>query len=163
MDIFVKIAAYFAAGALIFNMMIVVLYVITRTFNHAIIGVEEYVSFGQVLVIALGLGYTQFSRGLVHVGFFMKKLPGPGPMIAWVLDNYLALIVSVFWLIESVKHIPAVRQLTQVLSAPMKPFYIIMTIGVAVYCIAQIYETIRVTIGVFDKDVRSDVKANWPA
>ena len=163
MEIVTKIVAYVAAGALIFNMLIVVLYVVTRTFNHAIIGVEEYVAFGQVLVIALGLGYTQFSRGLVHVGFFMKKLPKAGPMIAWVIDNYLAAILSVFWVIESVKHIPAVRQMTQVLSISMKPFYIIMTVGIIVYCIAQLYETFRVTVGIFDRDVRTDVKENWPA
>lgn len=163
MAVFTRSAAYVAAAALVFNMMIVVLYVITRTVNHAIIGVEEYVAFGQVVVIALALGYTQNTRGLVHVGFFMKKLPKAGPMIAWVIDNYLATIVSIFWVIESIKHIPAVRQQTQVLAAPMKPFYIIMTIGVVVYCIAQIYEAFRVTVGVFSKPVREDVISHWPA
>lgn len=163
MEWLTKIAAYVAAAALVFNMVIVVLYVISRTFNHAIIGVEEYVSFGQVIVIALGLGYTQFSKGLVHVGFFMKKLPKAGPMIAWVIDNYLAAVISVFWVIESVKHIPAVKQITQVLMAPQKPIYIAMTIGIIVYCIAQLYETFRVTVGIFDKDVRADVVEHWPA
>ncbi len=158
-----RYVAYIGALALLFNMAIVVVYILTRVFGHALVGTEEYVAMGQVILIAMGFAYTQHSRGLVHVGFFMKKLPGPGPMIAWVLDNWIAALVCVLWVYESVIRYPLTKQTSQILGLPFKPFFLVMTIGITIYTLSQIYEAVRCTVGLFNKELRQEIEENWPA
>lgn len=162
-NIITKSIGYIAALALIFNVIIVLANVVLRVGGSSIVGTEEYISMGEVVLIFLALGYTQYTHGLVHVCFFMKKLPKLGPVIAWTIEQYIACAVAALWFIETVKHIPAVKSVTTALLIPHRPFYGVIAVGIAVYFIAQLYEAIKSTIAIFNKDVREDVVENWPA
>lgn len=158
-----RYSAYIAATALIFNMLIIVAYIVSRIFGSAIIGTEEYVSFTQVIVVSIAFGYTHFNRGLVHVGFFMKKLPGKGPYIAWLLDTWISVAVCILWVYQSIVRYPFVKQASTMLNILHKPFYLVMTIGIVIYALSQLYEAIKCTAGLFNKDICQEVQDNFPA
>ena len=80
-DYATRIFAYIAAAALVFNVVIVLINVILRAFGSSVIGVEEYISRAEVVLIFLALGYAQYNKGLVHVCFFMKKIPEIIPIV----------------------------------------------------------------------------------
>ncbi len=158
-----RYSAYIAAVALIFNTVIIAAYIISRALGHAIIGTEEYVCMGQVILIALALGYTHHSRGLVYVGFFMKKLPGKCPWIAWVLDAWISVAVCAAWAYQSFVRLPVVRQTSNMLTIPFKPFFLIMSIGIVIYTLSQLFEAIKCTVGCFRREVREEVIEDWPS
>ena len=83
-DGYIGIAGCVVAGlALAFNFGIIVIDVIRRfVFHNAIRGSAEYVSLAETVLIFFGMAYTQHKKGMVHVTFFMRKLPGIGSMIA---------------------------------------------------------------------------------
>ena len=73
--IITKACAIVACVSLLFIVVIIIANIVGRSMGKAVIGVEEYFSMAEVVLIALALGYTQHQHGLVHVGFFMKKFP----------------------------------------------------------------------------------------
>lgn len=162
-DIITRIFAYISCAALLFIVAIIIANIIGRSINKSIIGVEEYYSLAEVVLIALALGYTQHQRGLVHVGFFMKKLPKLGPVIVWAVNQWfgVAVIAALAW--QSILRVSTMKQVSTSLLIPFKPFYAIIAIGCFVYLIAQLYEAVKSTAAIFNKEVREDVVANFPA
>lgn len=162
-NIITKAFAYVSAVALLFNIAIILLNVVLRAFGKAVIGTEEFVSVSEVVLIFLALGYTQYNRGLVHVAFFMKKLPGLGPVIAWALHQWIGAVVVALLVYETVLRVPMVKQFTTALLIPYKPFYVVIAVGFSVYLLAQIYEAVKSTVAIFNAEVRQDVVDNLPA
>ncbi len=144
-------------------MLLIVAYIISRVFGVAIIGTEEYVSLAQVIVISIAFGYTHFNRGLVHVGFFMKKLPGKGSYIAWLLDNWISAAVCILWAYQSFTRYPFVKQASTMLNIVHKPFYLVMTIGISIYALSQLFDAIKCTVGLFNKDLCQEIQDDYPA
>ncbi len=155
---------YIAALALLFNMGVIVADVFCRyVLKSAIIGSNEYVQMGQTVLIFLALGYAQRTGGLVHVAFFMKKLPGIAPVVVWMLHAWVASAVCALLAYASWIRIPFVKQATTSLLIPFRPFYYVMAAGFLVYALAQLFEAVRTTIGLFNKEVRREVVESWPA
>ncbi len=167
MNIFTWIFCFAAIVALTFNVLIIVVDVISRyLFDAAIIGSSEYVSVAEVILIFLALGYTQYNHGLVHITFFMKKFPKLSPVILWTLHEWLstgvaALLTYASWMQAGV--IDKLHLTSTALQIPFYPFYIIMMIGFFVYTVVQLYGAFKSTIALFNKEVRQDVMDNWPA
>lgn len=162
-DIFTKVFAYVAGAALLFNVVIILVNVIMRYFGKAVVGVEEYVSLAEILVIFLAIGYTQSQRGLVHVCFFMKKIPGKGSLIVWALNMWIAVAVLVCLVIETLKRAPMVRQVSTALLLPYKPLYYVIAIGAFVWLIAQLFDAVKSTVAIFNDEVAENVREHWPA
>ena len=162
-EIFTTIFAFVAGAALLFNVVIIVANVLMRTTGNAVVGVEEYVSLAEILVIFLALGYTQSKRGLVHVCFFMRKIPGKGSLIMWTINMWIAVAVLACLAYETFQHAPAVRQVSTALLIPFKPFYYVIGVGAIVWLVAQLFDAIKSTIALFNKEVAEDVIENWPA
>ena len=163
LDYLTKACAYVAGAALIFNVLIIVAYIVSRALGKAFIGTEEYVAMGQVILISMALGYAHHNRGLVHVGFFMKKLPGFFPMVVWTLNAWIATIVCALWSYVSIRRYPFIRQTTTMLTIPFKPFFFMLTIGVIVYTVSQFFEAVKCTAGLFNKEIGQEIKDNWPS
>ena len=163
-DYATRVFAYVAAAALVFNVVIVLINVILRAFGSSVIGVEEYISMAEVVVIFLGLGYVQYNKGLVHVCFFMKKIPGKvGPMISWAVCHWVSVAVIAVLAWQTLERIPLAKQATTSLLIPYKPFYVVILIGCILYGLAQLFEATKATIAIFNKDVREVVMAELPA
>ena len=162
-NVITKGFAFVAAAALLFNVVIILANVIMRAMGSAIIGTEEYISMGEVVLIFLALGYTQYKGGLVHVCFFMKKLPKLGPVIAWAIHQWIGAGVIFLLVWQTFKHVPVVKQASTALLIPFKPFYVVVGIGCAVYLLAQLFEAVKATTAIFSEEVRGEVVANLPA
>lgn len=162
-DAFATAFAYIAGLALLFNVGVILLNVIMRAFGKSLVGAEEYVSLAEIAVIFLAVGYTQAKRGLVHVCFFMKKIPGKGALIMWALNMWIAVAVLACLAYETFKRAPAVRQVTTALLIPNKPFYYVIGVGAIVWLIAQLFDAVKATVGIFNDEVGQDVMDNWPA
>lgn len=162
-DIITRSFAYVAAIALLFIVAIIIANVVMRYVGSAIVGTEEMTSLAQVVVIFLALGYTQHMGGLVHVAFFMKKLPKLTPVIAWALHAWVgtAMVTLLTW--QTIVRIPMVKQFSTALLIPFKPFYVVVAIGCAIYLIAQLYVAVKSTVAIFNPEVRQDVVDNLPA
>ncbi len=162
-EVITRIFGYLAAIALLANVVIIMANIILRAGGSSVVGAEEYVSLFQVAVIFLALGYTQHNHGLVHVAFFMKKLPAKLPMILWTIHAWVGTVIVYILCSQTLKRIPAVKQVTQSLLLPLKPWYIVLLVGCIVYFIAQLFDAVMSTVGLFNKEVGDEVKANWPA
>lgn len=162
-ELFTTVFAYVAGAALLFNVVIILANVILRSFGRAVVGVEEYVSLAEIAVIFLAIGYTQIKRGLVHVCFFMKKIPGKGALIMWALNMWIAAAVLACLVYETLQRAPAVRQVSTALLLPYKPMYYVIAVGSFVWLIAQLFEAVKSTIAIFNHEVAQDVIEHWPA
>ena len=162
-NIVTRIGGYIGTCALVFNVVIVLANTILRAAGSSIVGTEEFIAMGEVVLIFMALGYTQYTHGLVHVCFFMKKLPKLGPVIAWMLEQWVSIVVAALWLYQTVKRIPMVNQVTTSRLIPHKPFYVVIAIGVAMYMLALIYEAVKSTIALKNEKVREDLVESWPA
>ncbi len=162
-EIITKIFAYVAGAALLFNVVIILANVIMRAFGKAIVGTEEYVSVAEVVLIFLAMGYTQYSGGLVHVCFFMKKLPKLGPVILWALNQWVGVGIIALLAYQNFMQISKIRQVTTALLIPLKPFYGVIAVGCVIYGIAQLYMAVKSTVALFNAEVREDVISKLPA
>ncbi len=158
-----KIGAYCAVAALLFNVVIILLNIIFRAFGSAIVGTEEFIGVSEIVVIFMALGYTQYTHGLVHVAFFMKKFPRRGPVIMWSLHQWIGVVIIALLIWQTFVKVPTVNMTSTALMIPFQPFYFIVGIGCIIYEIAQVYEAVKSTVGIFNEDVRKDVVANFPA
>ena len=75
----------------------------------------------------------------------------------------MGVVVIIMLLVETCKQIPMVRQVTTALLIPNKPFYVVVAVGCAVYLVAQLFEAIKATTAIFNKEVREEVVKNLPA
>ena len=155
--------AFIAAAALLFIVFIIIANVVGRWFGRAIIGTDEYVAMAQITTIFLALGYTQHTGGLVHVAFFMKKLPKLCPVIAWALHAWIGTGIVGILLWQTLVRIPTVRVLSTALLIPYKPFYGVLAVGCFVYLVAQLLVAIKSTVAIFDAEVRKEIVENLPA
>lgn len=161
--IITKAFAIVACVSLLFIVVIIIANIVGRSMGKAVIGVEEYFSMAEVVLIALALGYTQHQHGLVHVGFFMKKFPKVGPFIMWAINQWVGVVIVALLLWQTIERVPMVKQVTTALRIPLKPFYAVVAVGFAVYLLAQLYEAVKSTVAIFNKEVREQVSAELPA
>jgi TRAP-type C4-dicarboxylate transport system permease small subunit len=166
LDVFSRIFAYVSAAALLCNAVIIGADVFSRfLLNHAIIGSSEYVSMLETVLIFFALAYTLHHKGLVHIAFFMKKLPKETPIYVWTFNEWAGAIVAVLLTYAAYLQSGVVQQTHMATTArliPYYPFYVLMTVGLGTYAIIQIFCAVKSTIGLFDREVRQDVKDNWP-
>ncbi len=164
---FASAFAYVSIAALTYLMMVIVVDVFGRKFfNYSIIGSSEYVSLAESIVIFFALAYTQHKKGLVHIAFFMKKLPGLSPMVLWTLHEWCGAFIVGLLTYASWLHFIFTRKVnmsTTALLIPFYPFYLLMAVGFFAYFIVQLFCAVKSTIGLFNPEVRRDVMDNWPA
>jgi len=167
LNVFSWIFCAAAILALTFCVLITVYDVFSRfVLNSSLIGSGEYVSMAEVVLVFLALAYTQHNHGLVHITFFMRKLPKISPVIMWTINEWLGAAVTVLLTYASWMQAGVVKKLslaTNSLLIPLHPFYIIMTVGFFAYAVVQTFSAVKSTVGLFNKEVRQDVIDNWPA
>ena len=161
-----KAGCVVAALALVFNFGIIVVDVISRfAFHNPVLGTTEYVGLAETILIFFGMAYTQHNRGMVHITFFMKMLPKQGPMISWVVVNWLSAVVGVLLAYASFVQagfVQTMKSATATLYIPYYPFYYLMAFGFALLAIELVFGAIRNSVGLFNKDVREQIISEWP-
>jgi TRAP-type C4-dicarboxylate transport system permease small subunit len=155
-----------AGAAMLFNFGIIVVDVFRRfVLSSAIRGSTEYVSLGETVLIFFGMAYTQHKKGMVEITFFMRKLPGSGPVISWAVVNWLSAAVGVLLTYASYIHagfVQAQGSATPTLYIPYFPFYYLMAVGLTLFAIELLFGAVKNTIALFHRGVRERVISQWP-
>lgn len=155
-----------AALALVFNFGVIIVDVFRRFVLHnALRGSSEYVGLGETILIFFGMAYTQHKKGMVEITFFMRKLPGNGPMICWTVVNWISAVVGVLLAYASFVHAgfqQVMKAATDTLYIPYYPFYFLMGVGLSLFAIELIYGAVKNTVGLFNREVRERVISEWP-
>ena len=141
-DVMTKICggvSYASMVALLFAMAVTVVDIIMKlTISKRVLGNIELVELSMVVMMFLGFAKTQLENGHVRVDLFINKFP---PKVRCAVNGVIQCLVTVFcifMLIQSFKQISVVSAAgtsSQVLHIPYPPFYIILSIGFALFAV----------------------------
>jgi len=134
--------------------------IVMRNFLHSfILGTYEMTEMAMVALIFCGLAYTQLNKGHVRVEMFVGFLPKKAQ---YVLDIVIllastALCGIIAWsAFGKVKQDIAKNVATSVLKLPYYPFSFLMLVGLTIFTVLLLFETIDEIIKLFTKKTASE-------
>ena len=126
-----------ATGMLGLLMVLTVANVILRDlFNAPIKGTPELSEFMMVIVIFLALAWCAVTRKHVMVDLIVSRFPSRVQAIVDSITLFATLGIFVIITWQSFLESMAVYDTTSLLRLPHAPFYWIMTVGLAVFCLS---------------------------
>lgn len=135
---------YVSAVVIGLLMLIVVADVCGRYFfNSPITGASELACFMMIIVVFPALAWAAITEKHVKVDILMSHFP---PRVQAIFDSItlltaLGIYIIITW--RSVLESMAVHNVTSLLRLPHAPFYWIMTVGFAVFCLSIIVLVIK--------------------
>lgn len=132
-----RLMGYAATAVLVLMMMLTVTDVFLRYFfNAPITGTTEITELMLVVVVFPAFAWTAVSGKHIKVDLIVDLLP---PRIQKILDSItltasLVVFIIITW--RSLLEAMDVRSSTSLLSMPHAPFYWVLTIGFAMFCLA---------------------------
>ena len=129
--------AYVATGVLGLMMLLTVADVFMRTFfNAPITGTTEITEFMMVIVVFPALAWCAVQRRHVKVDLLVGFLP---PRVQTVIDSITLLLALCIYIIitwHSMLEAMDVYTTTALLNLPHAPFYWVLTVGLALFCMS---------------------------
>lgn len=136
-----------AMGAIVFDMVLIVIDVISRkALMHPILGAYELGEFSMVLMIVLAFGFTQVLRGHISVELLVDLFP---KRVKAVLGVFSELVCLAFWgTIAYQAYIQTGEQRIKGIASanlliPLWPFVLILAIGCTCFAIVLVADVIR--------------------
>lgn len=163
--IFAKAVAGITFAAYIAMMLLIVADVIVRNITgSAIQGTYEIVERLLMIGVFAALAYTQTKHGHVHVTMVISHLPFKVGLIlsgiTSVFSTVAILAVAYASFLQSQFALSA-HTTTGVLYIPLYPFYIIETIGMAIFAIAVIWDAVKSFIALGNRELAEDIRSTW--
>lgn len=163
---FTKVSAFLSVlGQMAIIGILIVDIVLRFAFKKSIPPAYELVQLGMVFVVFFSFAYAQRSGALVHVTFFMRKLPGILPKVTWTITMTASAVTAVFLTYASWQAVGLMKKLhtaTTIMLLQVHPFYLAMTIAFAIFAISLIFEAAKCWVGLFNKEVGEDIVSHWP-
>jgi TRAP-type C4-dicarboxylate transport system permease small subunit len=135
---------YVSAVVIGLLMMVVVADVCGRYFfNSPIMGASELACFLMIVIVFPALAWAALTEKHVKVDILVSRFP---PRVQAIFSSVTLLIVlGIFVIItwRSVLESMAVHNVTSLLRLPHAPFYWIMTVGLAVFCLSIVALVIK--------------------
>jgi TRAP-type C4-dicarboxylate transport system permease small subunit len=135
---------YVSAVVIGLLMMVVVADVCGRYFfNSPIMGASELACFLMIIIVFPALAWAALTEKHVKVDILVSRFP---PRVQAIFSSVTLLIVlGIFVIItwRSVLESMAVHNVTSLLRLPHAPFYWIMTVGLAVFCLSIVALVIK--------------------
>ncbi len=139
--------SYVSMFALLFAMAVTVIDIVMKlTISKRVLGNIELVELSMVVMMFLCFSKTQLENGHVRVDLFINKFP---PKVRCIVNGCIQCIValfSIFMLIQSFKQISVVSAAgtsSQVLHIPYPPFYVLLSIGFALFTLTLILSALE--------------------
>ena len=143
-------------------MFMLVADIVMRNFlNSFILGTYEITEMAMIAIIFCGLAYTQVNKGHVRVEMFVGFLPKKAQ---YVLDTVImlastALCGTIAWsAFGRVKQDIAKNVATSVLKLPYYPFSFLMTVGLTIFTVLLLFETISEILTLFKQSAATEPK-----
>jgi TRAP-type C4-dicarboxylate transport system permease small subunit len=130
--------AYLAAVTIIVLMLLVVANVCGRYVNKPITGAAELACFLMVVIVFPALAWTAMAGKHVKVGLVVERF---SPRVQIIVDCITMLVVLGMYAVitwQSFLKSMEISEVTSMIGLPHEPFYWVMAVGWAVFCLSII-------------------------
>ncbi|MBD3108328.1 TRAP transporter small permease [Bacillus sp. AGMB 02131] len=152
-----KLLVYLSCSSLFILMILVIVNVSSRfIFDKPIIGVIEFTGeYLLVIMVYFSLSFTYLHDEHIKITFLFDKFPSSIQQIIKILTNMICIvfliIVCVVSIQEGVEYYDRGLTSTSSLNYPLFPALLIISVGIFVFILRILLETIEILISVFRK------------
>ena len=132
-----RVLGYVASSFLILLMMITVIDVFLRYFfNSPITGTTEISQLMMIIIVFPALGWAAIDRAHIRVDLLIRQLPKRPSAVVNAITFLLALGVYFIITWRSFLESAVVNRQTSLIHLPFAPFYWLMSVSLAIFCLA---------------------------
>ena len=132
---------------LTFLMLVITADVLLRgILNKPIRGTNEIAELTMLIIVFLGIAYTQYAKANISVSILLDRFPGKVQDIlnVFIYLSCLGICSVILWQTFSYhSYLSALKRTSLILEIPVAPFQIIMIIGFFMLCIVLIIDVIN--------------------
>lgn len=132
--------------------------------NKNILGAYEITQRLLMCAVFSSFAYAQSKKAHINMTIIIEKLPRPIRFILFSLMSVLSVVAAgaMTWA-AYVQTLDCINKgyVTEVLYIPLWPFYVVMTIAMAIFTITIIYDTILYIIAIFRDDYAEMIQEDW--
>lgn len=164
-SIFAKAVCGITFAAFLAMMLIIMIDVVSRTITgNSLQGTYEIVERLLMMGVFASIAYTQTEHGHVHVTMLISHLPLKPALIINGITSLLSvaaiLMIAYASFLQS-QFSYAQHTTTGVLFIPLFPFYIAETLGMIIFSLAVIWDTIKCFIALGNEEVAESIRSTW--
>jgi TRAP-type C4-dicarboxylate transport system permease small subunit len=132
-----RVLGYVATGFMVFLMLLTVVDVFLRYFFKApITGSTEISRLLMVIIVFPALGWAAIDRAHIRVDLVVSRIPARLQAIFSSITFFFALVTFVIITWRSFLEATVVNRQTSLLHLSFTPFYWVMSVGFAIFCLA---------------------------
>jgi TRAP-type C4-dicarboxylate transport system permease small subunit len=132
-----RVLGYVATGFMIVLMMLTVVDVFLRYFfNAPITGTTEISRLLMIIIVFPALGWAAIDRAHIRVDLIVSRIPARLQAIFGSITFLFALVTYVIITWRSFLEAVVVNRQTSLLHLSFTPFYWVMSVGFAIFCLA---------------------------
>lgn len=132
-----RVLGYVASGFLILLMMITVIDVFLRYFfNSPLTGTTEISQLMMIIIVFPALGWAAIDRAHIRVDLLMRQFPKRPAAVINSITLLIALGVYLIITWRSFLESAVVNRQTSLIHLPFAPFYWLMSVSLAIFCLA---------------------------
>ena len=149
-----RVILWVAAGVVVIMMLLQAVNVISRAVYQPILGTEEIIGYGLVVVVFFGLAYTAVKGAHIGVYVLINRLP---PRVRAAVTSITTLLgVGVFSIIAWQSGVFAweqwlIGERAPVLQYPLLPLRFVVVIGCTLLCLVLLIQLFKLLAKVFQK------------
>ena len=128
---------YVASGFLIILMLLTVVDVFLRYFfNSPLTGTTEISQLMMIIIVFPALGWAAIDRAHIRVDLLVNQLPNRPKALFSSITLLIALGIYIIIAWRSFLESAVVNRQTSLINLPFAPFYWLMSVSLAVFCLA---------------------------
>lgn len=132
-----RVLGYVASSFLILLMMITVIDVILRYFfNSPITGTTEISQLMMIIIVFPALGWAAIDRAHIRVDLLIRLFPTRPRAVVNSITLVIALGIYIIIAWRSFLESAVVNRQTSLIHLPFAPFYWLMSVSLAIFCLA---------------------------
>ena len=131
-----RVLGYMATGFMIVLMLLTVVDVFLRYFfNAPIHGATEISRLLMIIIVFPALGWAAIDRKHIRVDLIVSRIPSRMQAIIGSITFFIGLVTYVIITWQSFLEAAVVKRQTSLLHISFTPFYWIMSVGFAIFCL----------------------------
>jgi len=132
-----RVLGYVATGFMMVLMLLTVVDVFLRYFfNAPITGATEVSRLLMIIIVFPALGWAAIDRAHIRVDLIVSRIPPRLQAIIGSITFFIALVTYVIITWQSFLEAAVVKRQTSLLHLSFTPFYWVMSVGFAIFCLA---------------------------
>jgi TRAP-type C4-dicarboxylate transport system permease small subunit len=132
-----RVLGYVATGFMVVLMLLTVVDVFLRYFfNAPITGATEVSRLLMIIIVFPALGWAAIDRAHIRVDLVVSRIPARVQALFGSITFFFALVTYVIITWQSFLEAAVVNRQTSLLHLSFTPFYWIMSVGFAIFCLA---------------------------